>query len=175
MPGSTVTTSPGASGFVPDAPDVRQLVDLETDAVSGAVDEAARRAAVLRTLLPGAERVVSGFPDDVLDQLVHLAARDAGSQGLDPGVLRALRDLVHLRDLGRRLALGDRAGHIGVVPRRLVLREDVHDDRLARAQRTGPDHVRIRGLLPRRDDRSFRDAAQLRAAVTRRSRGDVRR
>src|SRR5688500_7627842 len=61
----------------PRAPDGRHLVDLEADTVAGAVDEAARGATVLRALLPGAERVVSGLPDDVLDQLVHLAARDA--------------------------------------------------------------------------------------------------
>src|SRR6266545_6858008 len=102
-------------------PDRRHLVDLETHAVPGAMDEPARHSAVLRALLSRPQRVVTGLEDDVLDELMHLASRDAGAQGLDAGVLRALGDLVHLHDLGRRLTLRDGARHVRPIPRRLVL------------------------------------------------------
>src|SRR5260221_46101 len=60
-----------------------------------------RRAAIaFGVLLAGAERVVAGREDDVLDQLVHLAPSDARAQRLDAGVLCALDDFVHLQDLG---------------------------------------------------------------------------
>ncbi len=42
-----------------------------------------------------------------------------------------------------------------------MLREDVHHDGLVRADRPGADLVRIRGLLPRSDDRPFGQAAAL--------------
>src|SRR5439155_16203503 len=91
------------------APDGRQLVDLETYAVPGAMDEAARRTAIGRSLLARPERVVPGLPDDVLDELVHLAPRDPRAPRVDAGVLRAPRDLVELRDLRGRLAFRDGA------------------------------------------------------------------
>ena len=136
-------------------------MDLETHTVAGAVDEPARGAAVLRALLPRAERVVSGFPDDVLDELVHLAAGDPWTQRFDADVLRAPRDLVELGDLRGRLAFRDGARHVRPVPGRLVLREDVHDDGLARMKRPRADQVRIGGLFPRRDDRALRDTTEL--------------
>src|SRR5581483_7879219 len=151
----------------PAAAHARGLVDLEAHAVAGAVDEATRRRAVLRcgALLARTERVVSGGPDDVLDELVDLTAGDAGPQGPDALVLRAPGDLVHLQDLVGGRALRDRARHVRVIPRGLVLREDVHDDRLVRVERARPDHVRIGRLRPRRDDRALRDAAELEQAA----------
>src|SRR5438046_2559664 len=110
------------------------------------VDEAARRAVIRILLLPRPEGVVAGAPDDVLDDRVYLAAGHSGPERANAGVLSAHHDLVHLPNLGRRFAFRYGARHVRPVPGRLVLREDVHDDRLVRVERAGPALVRVRPL-----------------------------
>src|SRR2546430_9085103 len=143
------------------ARDRRRLVDLEADAVPCAVNEAAGRLIRGIALLAGTLRVIAGAPDDVLDELVHLASGHAGTERADALVLSMHHDLVHLADFLGGFPLADRARHIRPIPGRLVLREDVHDDRLAGVPRTGPDLVRIRGLRSRGADCAFRGAAAL--------------
>ena len=96
---------------------------------------------------------------------MDLASGDPRPQRLDACVLRATHDLVHLLDIGRWLALRHGARHIGPVPRLLVLREDVHDDRLALVQRSRAHHVRVRALRTWGDDRAVRRVAELEEAA----------
>src|SRR5207237_1652139 len=112
------------------------------------VDEAAGRAVIRILLLPRPEGVVAGAPDDVLDDRVHLAAGHSWPEGANAGVLSAHHDLVHLPNLGRRFAFRYGARHVRPVPGRLVLREDVHDDRLVRVERACPALVRARRRGP---------------------------
>src|SRR5207249_10754271 len=96
---------------------------------------------------------------------MDLASGDPRPQRLDACVLRATYDLVHLPDIGRWLALRHGPRHIGPVPRLLVLREDVHDDRLALVQRSRAHHVRVRALRTWGDDRAVRRVAELEEAA----------
>src|SRR2546430_17674881 len=107
------------------------------------MDERARRRIARVLLLPWAKGVIPGAPDDVLDELVDLASGHARSERLDPRVLGAQHDVVDLPDLRRRLTLRNGARHVGPESRLFVLGDDVHDDRLARRQRAGPDLVRV--------------------------------
>ena len=125
------------------------------------MDEPARRRIGRVLFLSGTHRVVSGLPDDVFDELVNLAAGRAWTERFDPRVLRAQHNVVDPPDLRRRLAFRDGARHIGPVTRPFVLREDVHDDRLARVERAGPDLMRVGRLRARRADRAVRGVTAL--------------
>ena len=61
---------------------------------------------------------------------VDLLAGDAGPDRLDAGLLRLPHDLVHLADLGGRLADADRAGGVRAVA--VHQAAEVEDDRVAR-------------------------------------------
>ena len=130
-------------------------MDLEPDPVAGRVDEATRRRIGRVLFLSGTHRVVAGSPDEVLDKLVDLASGHTRTECLDAGVLRPTNEVIDLSDFGGRFAFRDGARHVRPITRLLVLREDVHDDRLARMERAGPDLVRIGGLRTRRADRAF--------------------
>jgi hypothetical protein len=84
---------------------------------------------------------------------VDIGTRRAGFQRLEGRGLCPLGQVVPLADLVVRIAPEERPGHVRVVLRRLVLGEDVDDDRLARRQRAATTIVGIGGVGTTGDDR----------------------
>ena len=100
MPGSTLNACPGTSGVRLPGDDVRILVGLGADAVTGAVHE------VL---------AVAGVVDHGARRGVDRLARRADGRGLHPGLLRGDEHVVRVAHLGIDVADDEHAGDVGAV------------------------------------------------------------
>src|SRR5215203_176489 len=125
--------------------DAGGLVDLQSDAMPCAVEEALRER--LAFLLVVDVRLVASLVQDFGDLAVDVPAVYARPDHGE-GRLLALQDgVVHLLQPLVRLALDEGAGHVGVVAGREVDGEDVDDDGFSRLQ--GPVAALVRvGRLP---------------------------
>jgi hypothetical protein len=113
------------------------LVDVEADAVAGAVDVARLRRRV------GPERRVAGVLVDVAGRGVDRLAGRPGFERVEGRVQRLLGEVVELPGRRRGLALHEGPGHVGVVLRGLVAREDVDHDGLVGLERARAAIVRV--------------------------------
>ena len=108
MPGSTVTTMPAASGSPCTPAQSRRLVDLETDAVTGAVTEVRRRSR----------------PRSITSRAAASTSRpfDAGAHGRQTGTLRLQHDVVDEPPFVADIAGGEGARNVAAVARRRARR-----------------------------------------------------
>ena len=107
-------------------------------------------------VLPGGK---AGLGKEPLHALVHHFSVHSRPHGLQRERLPPAHGLPEVPLRLRRPAAHHRAGHVAIIPRARIAREDVQDDQLAGPQRPGAAMMRIARLLAARHDRPGRSTA----------------